>query len=305
MLTPRQTRLENAQLNPERDLRQAKLLAAQSNPTATQPGEVNGLVIGIGPGICSVDVEGTLRHARCEIPVVPGDQVCVLNDKVSGIAPRRTVLSRVDPTNDNREKLIAANVDRMVIVVAITEPPLRIGLIDRYLIAAARGGIQPILCINKIDISDDTAALETYAVPRVHCSTRTRQGIDELRDLLAGSVAVLSGHSGVGKSSLLNALTGEEKARTNTLSEESGLGRHTTTASRLYHLKNGARIIDTPGIREFGLGPVTLNELKAAFPEYNGDRCRFNDCTHKEEPDCPIRQAGGPRYEAWLRLLAL
>jgi ribosome biogenesis GTPase len=89
------------------------------------------------------------------------------------------------------------------------------------------------------------------------------------------------------------------------LSEETGKGRHTTTASRLYHLKNGARIIDTPGIREFGLGPVTLDELKAAFPEFSGERCRFSDCTHKEEPGCVIREAGGPRYDAWLRLLEL
>ena len=104
---------------------------------------------------------------------------------------------------------------------------------------------------------------------------------------------------------LLIALTEEDQARVGSLSEDTGKGRHTTTASRLYHLKNGARIIDTPGIREFGLGSVSLEELKAAFPEFSGERCRFNDCTHKEEPDCAIREAGGPRYEAWLRLLKL
>ena len=109
----------------------------------------------------------------------------------------------------------------------------------------------------------------------------------------------------MGKSSLLNALIEEDQARVGSLSEDTGKGRHTTTASRLYHLKNGARIIDTPGIREFGLGPVTLDELKAAFPEFSGARCRFSDCTHKEEPGCVIREAGGPRYDAWLRLLEL
>ena len=236
---------------------------------------------------------------------MPGDEVSVLNDSVSGIAPRRTILTRTDPVNERRERVIVANVDRMVIVAAITSPPLRTGLIDRYMIAAARGGIQPILCINKIDISADMSGVAGYEIPIVRCSTKTGEGIDELRDRLAGSVAVLTGHSGVGKSSLLNALTDENQARVGLLNEETGKGRHTTTASRLYRLKNGARIIDTPGIREFGLGPVSLEELKAAFPEFSGARCRFTDCTHKEEPDCAIREAGGARYEAWLRLLKL
>jgi ribosome biogenesis GTPase len=286
-------------------VRRQRLLAAQAKPTATEAGEVNTVVIGIGPGLCSVDIGGRIRHVRCDIPVVPGDEVSVLNDSVSGIAPRRTMLTRTDPANERLERVIVANVDRMVIVAAITSPPLRTGLIDRYMIAAARGGIQPILCINKVDLSADMSAVAGYEIPIVRCSTKTGQGIDELRDWLAGSVAVLTGHSGVGKSSLLNSLTDENQARVGFLSEETGKGRHTTTASRLYYLKNGARIIDTPGIREFGLGPVSIEELKAAFPEFSGGRCRFNDCKHAEEPDCAIREAGGPRYEAWLRLLKL
>jgi ribosome biogenesis GTPase len=215
------------------------------------------------------------------------------------------VLTRTDPRNERREKVIVANVDRMVIVAAIASPPLRTGLIDRYMIAAARGGIESILCVNKLDLSADTSALEGYEIPLVRCSTVTGEGIEELRNMLAGRVAVLTGHSGVGKSSLLNALTKQDQARVGTLSEETGKGQHTTTASRLYHLQNGARIIDTPGIREFGLGPVTLGELKAAFPEFTGERCQFRDCHHKEEPGCTIREAGGPRYQAWLRLLEL
>jgi ribosome biogenesis GTPase len=284
-------------------LRRQKLLAAQAKPTATEAGEVNALVIGIGPGLCSVDVEGSIRHVRCEIPVVPGDEVSILNDSVCGIGPRRTLLTRTDPVNPQRERVIAANVDHMVIVAAITNPPLRTGLIDRYMIAAGRGGIQPILCINKLDLSTDTSAVSGYGIPIVRCSTKTGEGIAELRDMLAGRVAVLTGHSGVGKSSLLNALIEKDQARVGAVNEETGKGRQTTTASRLYHLKNGARIIDTPGIREFGLGPVTLEELKTAFPEFSGEGCRFKNCTHKEEPGCAIREAGGPRYQAWLRLL--
>lgn len=291
--------------NQKTSLRRQKILAAQAKPTATEAGEVNALVIGIGPGICSVDVEGGILHARCEIPVVPGDEVSILNGGVSGIAPRRTVLTRIDPSNERRERVIAANVDLMVVVAAIVNPPLRTGLIDRCIIAAARGGIRPVLCINKLDLDCDTSAVDAYDVPIVRCSTKTGEGIGELRDLLAGQVAVLTGHSGVGKSSLLNALTCAEQARVGSVNEETGKGRQTTTASRLYRLPNGARIIDTAGIREFGLGPVTLSELKAAFPEFSGTRCRFSDCTHNTEPDCAIREAGGARYQAWLRLLAL
>ena len=292
----------------KQSVRLQKLLAAQAKPTATDAGEVNALVIGLGPGLCTVDIEGALHHVRCGIPVVPGDEVSVLNGSVCGIAPRRTVLVRTDPVNARRERLIVANVDRMVIVAAIANPPLRTGLIDRYMIAAARGGIAPVLCINKLDLSADFAdlpATPVYEIPIVHCSAKTGQGIDQLRDMLAGSIAVLVGHSGVGKSSLLNALTQQDQARVGSVNEDTGKGRHTTTASRLYHLRNGARIIDTPGIREFGLGPVTVEELKAAFPEFKVAGCRFSDCTHKDEPDCTIREAGGPRYQAWLRLLAL
>ena len=285
--------------------RRERLVAAQARPIATEPGEQNALVIGIGPGLCSVEIEGSIHHVRCQIPVVPGDEVIVLNGGVCGIKPRRTILTRTDPVNERSERVIVANVDHMVIVTAIANPPLRTGLIDRYMIAAARGGIQPILCINKFDLSTDTSAVAGYEIPVVCCSTKSGEGIAELRDRLAGSVAVLTGHSGVGKSSLLNALTEESQARVGDLSEDTGKGRHTTTASRLYLLKNGARIIDTPGIRQFGLGPVTLAELKAAFPEFTAEGCRFKDCTHKMEPGCVIRDTGGLRYEAWLRLLEL
>jgi ribosome biogenesis GTPase len=248
-------------------------------------------------------VNGELRHVRCEIPVVPGDDVSIRYERVSGIAPRRTTLSRTDPGNEFRERVIAANIDLLVIVAAIADPPFRPGLVDRYLIAAARGGIQPILCVNKIDLCRDTSPADIFQIPTVRCTTTTGEGIDELRDLVAGSMAVLAGHSGVGKSSLLNALAVEEKARTGEVSEETGKGRHTTTASRLYHLKNGARIIDTPGIRELGLGAITLEEFRIAFPEFTGKGCRFADCTHTNEPDCPVREAGGSRYAAYLRLL--
>ncbi len=168
----RQETRSNADLRHlEREKRLKKILAAKAKPHATEIGESDALVIGLGPGMCTVLVEGEIRHVRCEIPVVPGDEVSVRYEKVSGIAPRRTTLSRTDPGNENRERLIAANIDLLVIVAAMVDPPFRPGLIDRYLIAAARGGVKPILCINKIDLCRDTCRrAEIFPIPIVRCS---------------------------------------------------------------------------------------------------------------------------------------
>ena len=170
-----------------------------------------------------------------------------------------------------------------------------------------RGGIRPVLCVNKTDLEGDPAARSAtsiYQIPTVYCATRMGQGIEELRDILAGQTAVLAGHSGVGKSSLLNALANEDRARTGTVNEETGRGRHTTTASRLHELANGARIIDTPGISEFGIGRITLPEIQAAFPEFAEMGCRFRDCSHRDDADCAVRETGGPRYASYLRLIS-
>ncbi len=262
--------------------------------------ETDSLVIGVGPGVCTIAPDGgEPRLCRTEMSVAPGDRVAIRFEKVAAIAPRRTTLSRTDPVNVHRERVIAANIDILVIVAAIADPPFRPGLVDRYLVAAARGGVQPILCVTKVDLAADTSAAEVYreaGVPVVRCSVQVDEGtdgtgIDELRGLLAGSLAVFAGHSGVGKSSLLNALAREARARTGGVSEETGKGTHTTTSSWLYTLKNGARIIDTPGIRVFDPGTVTADQLSAAFPEFAEYGCRFRDCKHREEPGCGIRGA--------------
>jgi len=292
----------------DRKLRLQKLLAAKSKPQAnTEHGSAEecataALVIGAGRGVCSVLCEGAVRLIRCELPVAPGDEVSVRHEKVAGISPRRTTLTRTEPANPRAERVIAANLDLLVIVASVENPPFRPGLVDRYLIAAFRGGIKPVLCLNKTDLRADTSSADVFRVPTVRCSTVTGEGVDDLRDLLAGSLAVLAGHSGVGKSSLLNALACEQHARAGMVSDETGKGRHTTSASRLYWMRNGARIIDTPGVREFGLGRVTLAELRAAFPEFDARSCRFKDCTHRDEPDCAVRQQGGARYPSYLRL---
>jgi ribosome biogenesis GTPase len=293
-----------------------KILAAKSKPNKHEETETTpGLVIAVGPGICTVAIDGETRQCRCEFPVAPGDAVSIRHEKIAAIAPRRTALSRTDPGNPNRDRVIAANIEVLVIVAAIEDPPFRPGLVDRYLIAAVRGGVQPVLCINKVDLCADTAAVgqvtdiwREMGVPVVLCSTRTGVGIDEVRDLLAGNLAVLAGHSGVGKSSLLNALADEPRARTGAVSEVTHKGRQTTTSARLYELRNGARIIDTPGIRELGLGRVTAAELRFAFTDFDAFECRFRDCTHRTEPECGVRasvESGAiskARYSSYLRI---
>jgi ribosome biogenesis GTPase len=299
----------------ERKKRLQKILAAKAKSNAAQrlnEGiECSALVIGIGPGVCRVAIDGEIRQCRCELPVAPGDLVSIHQEKVAAIAPRRTRLVRADPANPHRERLIAANIDLLVIVAAIQDPPFRPGLIDRYLVAAARGGVQPILCLNKVDLSTDLPIVDPWremGVPIAFCSTLTGAGIDDLRGLLAGTLVVLAGHSGVGKSSLLNALSVDAHARTGSVNDATGRGRQTTTSSRLYPLRNGARIIDTPGIREFGLTHMTLQELRTAFADFDSYHCRFRDCTHRTEPECGVRRAldsgeiAKTRYASYLRI---
>jgi ribosome biogenesis GTPase len=287
---------------------------ARKNNLKTDDVEADALVIGIGPGMCLVTDGCEPRLCQTEMSVAPGDRVAIRHEKVAAIAERRTTLSRTDPANPNRERVIAANLDVVVIVAAIADPPFRPGLVDRYLIAAARGGVQPVLCITKIDLADAASAADLYrraGVPVVCCSIADGRGVDQLGALLAGNLAAFVGHSGVGKSSLLNALGSDEYARTGAVSAGTGKGRHTTSSPRLYVLKNGARIIDTPGIREFGLGPVSAAEVIAAFPEFGRFVCRFRDCRHRDEPGCGVRAAvesgriARARYASYLRLVGV
>ncbi len=234
---------------------------------------------------------------------------------------RRTVLTRPDPGNRHRELVIAANVDVGVVTCSAREPAFRPALVDRYLIALERGGVEALLCVSKADLLDahEREALEEELAPyrelgvrTVCCSTRTEAGLEELREALAGRTSVLVGHSGVGKSSLVNALTTAGAAAEGAVRSFDGKGRHTTTASSLHELAGGGRLIDTPGVRAFGLAGVTADDLRASFPGFAPflSDCRFRDCTHEEEPDCGIRAAVAAgslpavRYDVYLRVRA-
>jgi ribosome biogenesis GTPase len=230
--------------------------------------------------------------------LAPGDFVgLVEGHRVKRVLPRRTWLSRPDPGNPRREKVVAANMDLVVVVVAAADPPLHPGLIDRYLIAIEQGKADAAICVNKSELGASAAieqVLQPYRklpAPIVVCSARTGAGIDELRAIIAGKLCVFVGHSGVGKSSLLNALLPGAGAPTGDVSGVTGKGQHTTTRSQIYDLAGGARVIDTPGVREFGLWKLDPAEVRLYFHDFDeaAAQCRFSDCTHLHEPDCMVR----------------
>lgn len=277
-----------------------------------------GLVAEIGPGYCDVLSGGQRIRCRPLHGLAVGDQVLFSLERrrVDEILPRRTALSRSDPGNPHRERVIAANVDVVVHVVSLKSPPLHPGLIDRYLIAAGRSGAALLVCVNKIDLlesGEELAPLRPYqelGIAVLGCSAATGAGLGELSDALAGKVCVFAGHSGVGKSSLLNALDPRFQLATGAVSDANQKGRHTTTTAALYYLANGAAVIDTPGIREFGLWEVSIAGLRRYFSEFDDYACAFSDCTHTHEPGCGVKAAAErgaiapARYQGYLRILA-
>lgn len=250
-----------------------------------------------------------------------GDRVILSGDPmdtVETVLPRRSVLARPDPINKHLQRMIAANIDVVVHVVSVKSPPLRPRLIDRYLIAIQRGGAQPVLCVNKIDLLSDEERDEELAklapyreldVPVIAVSTKTGEGLDALRLEVQGRMAALVGHSGVGKSSILNALDERLALATGGLHRR-GTGRHTTTRATLYDFGAGTYLIDTPGIREFGLWDLDRESLRDYFPEFvePAESCRFTNCTHVHEPDCEVKrridagELNRARYETYARL---
>ena len=261
-------------------------------------------------------------------PVVVGDGVWIEGapgpaPQIVALEPRRSLLARAagaDWTGRPIGRPIAANVDVGVVVAALREPALRPGLVERLLVALAAGGIEPLVALAKADLVPEgtqrTAALATLAslsaaeAAHVFVSARTGEGLDALRARLAGRTCVLVGHSGVGKSSLLNALVPAAARPTGAVRAFDGKGRHTTASSELVELPDGTRIVDTPGVRAFGIAGADTATLAAAFPEVAAlaARCRFGDCRHADEPGCAVRAAvlagtlPAERLAAWLRL---
>jgi ribosome biogenesis GTPase / thiamine phosphate phosphatase len=275
-----------------------------------------GRVIEVSKGLCRVQLDddtllcslrGSLNVEETGFTnaVAVGDEVLVQPDGGGGgvvemVLPRRNLLTRPDVFLSHLRQVIVANADQLLIVASWRNPHLWPELIDRYLVVAARNDMEPILCVNKVDLADDPeelkAALQAYRaldVTTVLTSTITGAGIPHLRALLADQTTVLAGLSGVGKSSLISAVEPGLQLRTSAVSETSGDGRHTTTQAIWLPLAGGGAVVDTPGIREFGLSDLAQPELVDYMPDVAdvATGCRFADCRHLNEPDCAVRAA--------------
>jgi ribosome biogenesis GTPase len=313
----------------KRDLRTRGVAATEGR--AAGAGATTAMVVSTTRRWCKALLEGEMID--CELPrdmalvqkstLAVGDRIVASQREgrfaVEQVLPRQTKLSRPDPHQPSLERVVAANIDLVVCLVSIGSPPLRPGLIDRYLVAIQRGGAQPLLCVNKVDLADENeleqartmlAIYSELGVPVIWISAETGAGLGELRDALRGKTAVFVGHSGVGKSSTLNALAPDLALRTSEV-HKFGAGRHTTSSSTLHDLGEGTLIIDTPGIREFGLWQMDPESLRWYFPEFAeaSQFCRYPDCTHTHEPVCGVKEAvlegtlPAARYQTYIRLL--
>jgi ribosome biogenesis GTPase len=265
-----------------------------------------GLVI-VNYGKSVLVEDGAGRLYRCVArrnlrQVVSGDRVSweplgAQEGVISAIEPRRTVLQRADTAN--RTRALAANIDQ-ILIVAAPQPAHDAFLIDRYLVAAELAGATPLVIINKSDLPDPRAAAadaaREYAAVGygiLLTSARENTGIDDLAQALVNRTSILVGQSGVGKSSLIMRLLPELDIQIGKLSDASGQGRHTTTATTLYHLPQGGDLIDSPGVRDFRLGETAAADLARGFREFRPylGLCRFQDCRHLAEPGCAVKEA--------------
>ena len=314
-----------------------------------------GIVTSVSSRSVQVHVEGR-GEIRCTLrahlwdkgdeqskPVTVGDHVRVVVEEDAGdiagaiesVDERANSLSGPRPGGKRGlQHVVAANIDRLVIVASLADPPFRAGLVDRLLVAAAARGIPAMVCLNKCDLEGlaqpergvesppDRSVVQPYRdagyrVVETSCPAAgappdeaAAAAIDELRGIMSEGVTLLVGHSGVGKSSLVNEISPGLQLHTGTVAEH-GRGRHTTTKAVLLPLASGGFVVDSPGIREFGLADVEAADAARLFPGFDElpDGCRFSDCLHKNEPKCAVRDAveSGEfprvRYESYLRML--
>lgn len=286
---------------------------------------MTGRVLRIAAGVYDVDVSGAVLQAslrgrvkQTDVRIVSvGDLVELeqINDerRISSILPRESALTR-HGVSKRREQVIVANVDQVAIVAAATAPKPDLLMIDRLVVLAALNQIDCFLVVNKIDLADTDPELETYAdlgIDLVATSVKSETGLGAFADRLDDRVTVLSGQSGVGKSSLLNALIPDLDLRVGEISERRGRGRHTTVASALYRYPGGGYVADTPGLQYLALWDVDPVDLGDGFSEIGAAsaECRFADCRHRAEPDCAVIDAvqrgeiRTRRHESYLRLL--
>jgi ribosome biogenesis GTPase len=269
------------------------------------------------------EVLGKAKREKGHSPVAIGDLVdfSPSADGSGGIEfvhERKTKFSRprVGEETKGTEQVIVANVDQMVIVGSVRQPELKLRLIDRFMVAAQKGGLEPIVIINKVDLQHKhdlkriRSIYESVRTPVVFASCVDGRGIEELRELLRDHESIFVGHSGTGKSTLLNQLQPGLALKTSEISEATARGTHTTTSVELFALQSGGFVVDSPGLKVLGIWDLELDELQTYFPEFEKylGGCKFSRCSHLHEPECVIRKAVSEgqifpeRFESYAKL---
>ena len=249
-------------------------------------------------------------------PVAVGDWVEVENEGEQGnfmitqVHERKNYINRISPHNKNMHHIVAANLDQSLLFATLKNPKTSLGFIDRFLVISEAYHVPAIIVFNKADLFKEKEQEKFELIREIYepigykiflISIETGQGLEAVKEQLHHKTTLLSGHSGVGKSSFINYLFPELNLKTTGVSEWSGKGMHTTTFAEMYDLPGGGKIIDTPGIREMGLVDIPKNELSHYFPEMREliNDCQFNNCSHLHEPGCAVKQAvnDGKIYE--------
>ena len=296
-----------------------------------------GKVVEVSRGLCRAEVNGDTIVCDVRGTLIAegtgytnilgvGDRVLVqprseARGLVEGVLPRRSGLARADSFDVHLKQILAANVDQLLVVAAWREPKIWLQMIDEYLIGAQRNGLKTAVCINKIDLAKRVTDVETAVapyhaldIPVFLTSAAEDEGIEPVRAFLRGQATVLAGLSGVGKSTLLNAVQPGLQLRTSEVSNmKSREGRHTTTQAVMVPLAMGGSVVDTPGIKDMGLQGLHPDDLIDFYPDLAGvvGNCRFNDCTHSHEPGCTVKDAvengriAQWRYDNYVNLYAV
>jgi ribosome biogenesis GTPase len=270
-------------------------------------------------------LRGRLKQENAKMKLAVGDEVTIAKDESEGawaiteIHPRRAVLARRSPGKARGERIVAANVDQVLVVFAAAKPEPHVRMLDRFLVIAEGNDIPARIIFNKVELVGGPSGVDAiardyeragYDVHRT--SVKAKIGLDELRGVLAGETSALTGPSGVGKSSLCNALFPGLDLRTAEISESVNKGRHTTVGALLVPIPDalGGFVVDTPGLREVGMWGLPSVDLAHCFPEFRPflGNCKFQDCSHGHEPNCAVRSAvesgqiSRERYESFLKL---
>lgn len=270
---------------------------------------------------CRIRGRLRLKGVRSTNPVVVGDEVVCEADEggdyvIADILPRRNYVIRRASNLSKESHIIAANVDQALLMASLRSPETPTEFVDRFLVTCEAYKVPVTILLSKLDLQDAEAVAEFRAVYEgagyrvLEVSVREGRGVEEVRELLAGRTTLVSGNSGVGKSTLIQAIDPSLDIRTGEISESHHKGRHTTTFSTMYPLAGGGAVIDTPGIKGFGLIDIDEAELWHYFPEMMrvAPACRFYNCTHTHEPGCAVTEAvkageiAWPRYESYLKI---